>query len=416
MTRKSFDFAIIGAGHAGAQAAAGIRQVDQDSSIALFGDERHLPYERPILSKQGLKNPRQLTTHYKHDRPYYDAKRIDLNLGVRVVRIDQEARQITCSNGQIVEFAKLIIATGSRPRRLSGAEPAKSIVYLRTLDDAQVLSQRLEPNSRVAIIGGGFIGLEVAATAQALGCRVSVLEYASSILARVLPACIARPVKEHHEKHGIDIRTNARITRLAPIPSGAIQVESDVDGGRKVEVFDLIVVGVGVKPNTELAQAAGLAVQDGLVVDEYGRTENPNIFGAGEVTNHPIFPSAKAARRESWQVAEFQAMAVGRTAAGQPTAFRETPWLWSDQGDLNIQILGHVAGDAEWVFRGDPDAGPAFCAFALAQDSVVGAVAMNAGRDVSGARRLIVSGCRIPKGQLADKSVPIAHLLGKYSN
>jgi len=402
MTRLDYDIVVVGGGHAAVKAAAGARQVDERATIAIIGEERRLPYERPLLSKAGLKTPALLATHRKHDAAYYSANRIDLRLGDRADRLDARGRWLTLANGDRLRYERLIVATGSRLRRLESVKGFANIFYLRTLDEAQALGERLRPGVRLGVIGAGFIGLEVADTANALGAKVTVFETATSVMSRVLPPVLAKYVQNHHESNGIRFRLNTELTQFRESPASELVVKV----GTEAETFDLMVVGVGAIPNAELVIPSGLDSEDGILVDRCGRTSDANIFAAGEVTRHPIPGSSQALRRESWQVAEYQAACAGRTAGGVPTEFVEMPWAWSDQGALNVQILGVTPLDGEWVIRGEPEK-PSFSAFVRRAEVTIGMVAINAGRDIAVAKRLILSKTRVPSSRLSDVSIPL---------
>ena len=392
-----YDILIVGAGQAGRRAAEAARRTDARAGIAILGDEPHLPYDRPPLSKDALKDPARYADCEKRSAAQYAEDRIDLLLGERAERLDRAARTVRTAGGRALHYDRLVIATGSRVRRL--ALPAgleDDVLYLRTRDDADRLRARIRPGARLALIGAGFVGLEVAASARELGAQVVVLDQAARVLSRVLPAQAGARVQARHERAGVDFLLGARIAGISRAPSGRLAI----DVGGSVLEADTAVAGIGVLPNTELAQEAGLAVDDGLLVDEYGRTDDPAVFGAGEVTRHPVAGLAGRARLESWQVAEFQAEAAGAGAAGALTPYRALPWFWSDQYDLNIQMAGHAPAGARIVARGADD-GPQTLFFLDGGDRLAGAVAFNNGRDISGVRRVVEKGAPVDPAVLA---------------
>lgn len=405
MHEAVFDILIIGGGEAARCAAEAARSVAPDLRIAIVGEESWLPYDRPPLSKAVLIDPATAGTCQKRDASFYAAQRIELLLGSRVASIDIGRCQAELQNGQRCGWRRLILATGSRPRRLpipAGIEP--DVHYLRTRDDAERIGAALRRGGRIGIIGAGFIGLEVAAAARTLDCSVTVLERADSVLARVLPKFIAQDIEAVHIRRGITFRKGVAVEIEGRIHGGRIAVSMTdlASSARTVEDFDALIVGIGVLPNVELAAAAGIETSDGILVDASGRTSAPGVFAAGEVTCHPVAGGTERARYESWQVAQEQAAAVGSTAGGVVREYKELPWFWSDQHTLNIQMLGQVPPDATWVLRGDRGK-PSVAAFALAASGEVrAAIALNAGRDIAGARRLIASRKIVEPARLAD--------------
>ncbi len=403
--RANCGILIIGGGEAARCAAEAARAADTDVRITIVGEEPWLPYDRPPLSKSALTDPSGIHACEKRDAAFYEAQRIKVLTGRRAEAIDPPSRSVQLDGGESLSWERLIIATGSRPKKLALPAGIAPIVHtLRTRDDAARLAASLAGGRSIGIIGAGFIGLEVAASARALGCPVVVFERAPAVLARVMPQGIAHDIEAVHAERGVSIRTNVAISVSETAEGvGAIVSAHDLaDGTGSAERCDLLLVAVGVSPNVELAEAAGIAVDDGIVVDASGRTSMPGIFAAGEVTNHPVAGSERRARYESWQVAQSQAAAVGSTAAGVVREYNDLPWFWSDQYDLNIQMLGHVPADATWIFRGARQS-RAFTAFAIAPSGLVeAAVSVNAGRDIAGARRLMSRRVAADPAQLAD--------------
>jgi anthranilate 1,2-dioxygenase ferredoxin reductase subunit len=405
MHEAVFDILIIGGGEAARCAAEAARTAAPGLAIAIVGEESWLPYDRPPLSKAVLIDPAPAGACQKRDASFYTVQRIELVLGSRAASIDIRRREVKLQSGQRLGWRRLILATGSRPRRLpvsAGIEP--DVHYLRTRDDAERLGAALRRGGRIGIIGAAFIGLEVAAAARTLECAVTVLERADTVLARVLPPFIAQDVEAVHASRGISIRKGIAVEIEGRDHEGRIAVSMTglTGSARTVEGFDTLIVGIGVLPNVELATAAGIATSDGIMVDASGRTSAADVFAAGEVTCHPVAGGPERARYESWQVAQEQAAAVGSTAAGVDREYKELPWFWSDQHTLNIQMLGQVPPDATWVLRGDR-VKPSVAAFALGESGDVrAAIALNAGRDIAGARRLIASRKIVEPARLAD--------------
>jgi anthranilate 1,2-dioxygenase ferredoxin reductase component len=400
---NQFDILIVGGGQAGRRAAQAARAARPEASIAILGEETHRPYDRPPLSKSALKE-----SGCEHENQEHVLEGITLLLGERADRLDREARTVHTAKGAVYGYERLIIATGSRVRRLDLPEElAPDVFYLRTRDDADRLRARLHGGPRVAVIGAGFIGLEVGAAARERGSEVVVIDQADRVLARVFPSAGSARVQSLHEAAGVRFLLDSRITAIARNDRSCIEITTSKGS---VEA-DLIVVGIGVIPNTELAQEAGLPVDNGLLVDEFGRTADPFIYGAGEVTRHPVSGSDIACRLESWHVAEYQAEAAGASAAGKPQAYRALPWFWSDQFDMNIQMLGHVPITADLVQRGTAE-GPCTL-FALDADHrIIGALAFNNGRDISAVRRVMAKGSSIDPARLADAQTSWRDLLG----
>jgi 3-phenylpropionate/trans-cinnamate dioxygenase ferredoxin reductase subunit len=341
----------------------------------------------------------------KRDQFYTD-KNIDLRLGVSATAIDRAARQVKLSTGDALCYDTLVIATGARPRKLQvpGAD-LDGIFYLRTLADSQAIGARLGPDKRLAIIGGGYVGLEVAASATKLGCKVTVIEMQERLLARVAGAEIARFYEDAHRQAGVDLHFGVVIEAF----TGDGKVESvRLTDGTAVPA-DVVVVGVGAIPNTELAADAGLAVENGIVVDAFGRTGDPAIFAIGDATNHPNDLLHKRLRLESVPAAMGQARAAASAITGNPKPFQELPWFWSDQYDLKLQIAGLSEVGDHVVLRGDP-ATRRFAAYYLREGTMVAVNAVNSAKDFMGAKKLILEGRKPDLAKLTDPTVPLAEV------
>jgi NADPH-dependent 2,4-dienoyl-CoA reductase/sulfur reductase-like enzyme len=398
-------FVVIGAGHAGGRAAEAMRALGFSGHILLIGDEPHLPYERPPLSKELLQGKPEM---FQLMRPeaFWREKQIECRLGVRATAIDPAARTVTLADGTREPYDKLLLTTGGAVRRLAvpGADLG-NVRYLRTLDDSRAIDAALAPGRKVVVIGGGFIGLEVAASARLRGCEVTVIELADRLMARgTLPEISATFLALHRER-GVDVRLNTGVARL----EGAGAVERVVTSGGEAIAADLVVVGVGIVPDTALAETAGIRCANGIVVDEFCRTSAPDIFAAGDVTSHfnPIY--GRHIRLESWQNAQNQAIAAARVMCGQETPYAELPWMWSDQFDAKLEIAGIPERWSEVVFRGDIT-GRDFMIFLLEAGRVVGAMSVNQPRDMRFARRLLQTGKTIDAAALADPAVSMREL------
>jgi 3-phenylpropionate/trans-cinnamate dioxygenase ferredoxin reductase subunit len=397
---------IIGAAHAGGRATQAIRAAGFAGRVILVGEEGWIPYERPPLSKDLLKGEGGIERVQLNAPAFYAEKSIELRLGERASALDAKARQVRVGGAQVV-YDRLMLATGARVRRLPipGAE-LPGVAYLRTLDDAAAIRARLLPGARVVVIGGGFIGLECAASARARGCEVVVLEAADRLMGRALAPEIGAHFLTVHRSHGVDVRLSAKVAAF----EGAGTLERVVLADGAIAA-DLAIVGIGIVPNAEIAAEAGLAVENGIVVDDRGRTSDPHIFAAGDAVNQPNGFLGRRVRLESYQNAQDQGMAVGRNMAGADQAHEDRLWVWSDQYDVNLQMLGAPLTWDRVVLRGDPAKG-AFTAFYLQDGRVVAVNAVNNGREIRTCERLMASRILVSPDQLADPAINLRKLGG----
>jgi 3-phenylpropionate/trans-cinnamate dioxygenase ferredoxin reductase subunit len=398
---------VIGAGHGGAQAVDSLRSGGFAGPLVLIGDEAHRPYERPATSKELLGGTMELDRVFLKRDSYYADKNIDLRLGVRVEAIDRSRRAATLSDGTEVAYGKAIIATGASARRLQvpGAD-LDGVFYLRSLADSLAIGARLGPGKRLVIVGGGYVGLEVAASAIKLGCKVTLIEMQDRLLGRVVAVEVADFYEQAHRAAGVDIRYGVVIDRFVG-DDGAVRAVHLADGNEIPA--DAIVVGIGGVPNTELAAAAGLAVENGIVVDDCGRTADPHVFAIGDATNHPNALLGKRLRLESVPAAMGQARAAASAILGNPKPYVELPWFWSDQYDLKLQIAGLSEIGDRVVLRGDP-ASRHFAAFYLREGVLVAVNAINSAKDFVGGRKLITEKRRADPARLADPAIPLAEV------
>ncbi len=398
---------IVGAGHAGGRAAEALRAADPAREIILIGGEAHPPYERPPLSKGVLAGTTAASDCYLHPAAWYAAQAIALRLSSVVTAIDRAARMLVLEDGSRLGYDTLLLTTGARARPLTlpGAAEA-GVLALRDIADAERLAARLGPGVRLAVIGAGFIGLEVAAAARQRGCSVHVIELAPQPLGRVVDPAIGRYVAELHRRHGVALHLGRAVRAIEPAAGGGHQVLLD-DASRITA--EVIVAGIGALPNSELAQAAGLEVRDGIITDAEGRTSDPTIRAAGDCTRHFNPLLGRHLRLESWQNAQNQAIAVARCMAGSAQPHAEVPWFWSDQYDMNLQSLGAAEAGAELVWRIAPESGD-FIAFALADGRIVGATGVNHGRDMAAVRRIMQRGIVVAPALLADPATRLATL------
>ncbi|MBR8342816.1 anthranilate 1,2-dioxygenase system ferredoxin--NAD(+) reductase [Burkholderia ambifaria] len=401
-------FVIVGAGHAARRTAEALRARDADARIVMIGAERELPYDRPALSKDALLSDGGEQRAFVRDAAWYDAQRVELRLGTRVEAIERDARRVRLDDGATLPYARLVLATGSRVRAFGGPVDEGVVAhYVRTVADARALRAQLAPGRRVAVLGGGFIGLEVAAAARQRGCDVTVIDPAPRLLQRALPEVVGAYARQLHDAHGVSFQMATLPHAIRRAAGGGAIVETD----RGDVPADIVVVGIGVVPNVELAQAAGLEVDNGIRVDAGCRTADHAIFAAGEVTMHFNPLLGRHVRIESWQVAENQPAVAAANLLGADETYAELPWLWSDQYDCNLQMLGLFGSERTMVVRGDPASGP-FTVFGLGDDGrIVAVAAANLGRDIGASRRLIAAGAVPDPVKLADPAVNLKTFL-----
>lgn len=400
---------VVGGGQAGARGAKALRDSGFNGRITLIGDEPEYPYERPPLSKAFLKEPGS-PLPYVLTPDSYEALGIKLITACSVEAIDRAARQVRLSTGSTLAYDQLLLATGSRIRDIIlPGFPESDIFTLRTLADSRAIAARVsaitDRQPRVTIIGGGFIGLEVAATLSGLGCAVVVLELAERLLARVGCAQLSTFVEDYHRSQDIDIRLGVSVT-------GSCAGQLDISDGSLIET-DFVIAGIGIVPNVALAEEAGIVVDDGVVVDAQGRTSDPAIFAAGDVTRQHHSLLDRSVRLESWHNANLQGEAAARAMIGAPPLAAEIPWVWSDQGNLNIQIAGVPFAVDRTIARRDPDDG-SLSLFQFQANRLVGGITLNRGKDMIMIRRLLTAGLEIDIDDvagLADPAVPLRQFM-----
>ena len=403
---------IVVGGRAGACAAATLRTEGFIGRIVLVGDEVEAPYNRPPLSKDVITGKAGAVDDLVFPAAFYAERGIQLVLGDGAAEIDPVRGEVRLASGRSLAYDRLLLATGARPRTLLlDADSACRVHYLRTAQDARLIAERLRERPRVAIIGGGVIGLEVAASAVSLGCEVTVIEAGERVMARVIPGEIAACLVESHAERGVRVLTCVKPVAIAGMDDRPTAVV--LEGGESVAA-DLVIAGIGVTPETGLARAAGLAVEDGIVTDELCRTSDPQIFAAGDAArfSHPLFE--RKLRVESWQHAERHAQAAARNLLGREQPYGEVPWMWSDQYDLNLQAVGLLDDADELVTRGRWEDG-ALIVFALRQGRLRGAAGVGregaAGRDIRLAQLMIESGVAVMAAVVADPSIKLKSLL-----
>jgi NADPH-dependent 2,4-dienoyl-CoA reductase/sulfur reductase-like enzyme len=397
---------VIGGGQAGARAAQAMRVAGYTGTLTIVAEEPHPPYQRPPLSKAALVAGEGLERVRIHAPEYYGKSNVEVIAGNPARAIDREAGTVLLADGRTLPYDRLLIATGARVRKIAipGADKA-GVVYLRTLDDALALRQRLVNGGRVVVIGGGFIGLEVAASARTLGCEVTVLEMADRLMGRALAREIGDWFAQLHRAKGVDVRTGVTIERF----DGDDAVSAVVLGNGERIAADTVVVGIGIVPNVEIAQEAGLVVDNGIVVDAHCRTSDPRIYAAGDVTSQPHPTVEQRIRLESYQNAQDQGTAAGRNLIGAAAPHVDRLWVWTDQHGVNLQVLGVARPGDTLVYRGDP-AGEAFMAFYLRHGRIVAVNAINTGREIRHVEHVMKAGVEVDPAQLADPEVKLRDL------
>ncbi|SKC86967.1 Reductase C-terminal [Burkholderia sp. YR290] len=398
---------VIGGGQAAGWVVKTLRKTGFEGRLVMIADEIHLPYERPPLSKAVLSGDANIGTVRLFATDDFASLNVEAWQPDVATQIDRAQRIVRTQSGREVQYDRLVIATGGAARKLPASlVKTDHIAYLRTLDEASALGERLRASKHVLVIGGGWIGLEVAATASKLGVAATVVEGAPRLCARSVPPVVSEFLLDLHRSNGVDVRLSAALTSLDTHPEDASKVRATLADGSTIDA-DFAVAGIGLTPHTSIAEAAGLPVNDGIVVDEHGMTNDPRIFACGDVANHPSAWLKRRVRLESWANAQNQAIVVAKAALGQFEPYAEIPWFWSDQYDVNLQILGDIPADAELVVRGDVSARRATL-FHVADGGVRGVIAINTPRDLKLARKWMTQGRTVDVAALADADKALA--------
>ena len=395
---------IIGAGQAGAQAIATLRSEGFEGALTLVGDEPYAPYQRPPLSKAYLAGEFARERLFLKPDAFYAEAACNLRLSLAAEAIDRRGKTVRLSDGTRLSYDRLLLTTGARVRKLpvSGAA-LPGVYYLRGIADVDGLRQHFQPGARLAVVGGGYIGLEVAAVAVKHGLKVTVIEAAERVMVRAASPQISAFYEEVHRVKGVEFVLGA----MAEAFEGSARVEAVSTNLGRVQA-DFVLAGIGIVPNCELAEAAGLVCDNGISVDEFGTTSDPDIFAAGDCTSHPGFAGGRV-RLESVQNAIDHAKHAALAMVGKPLAYREVPWFWSDQYDLKLQIAGLAHPGDTTVLRGNPDSHK-FSVFHLREGVVAAVEAVNAAQDYIVGRKLIAARAVITPERLADLSVPVKSL------
>ena len=402
MSRRTF--VTVGAGQTAAVAARNLRRHGFDGRIVLVGDEPHPPYQRPPLSKEFLAGTETEDALWLLPQKWLRDNDVEIVTDTTVARVDPASRTVEFADGAGLRADSVLFATGGAPRRLAVDGPRPDLVhYLRTLDDAARLAPVLTSGRRLAIIGAGFVGLEIAATAAAAGVEVTVLEAVPVPLARVVGPEMGEAVCRLHRDSGVDIRAGVQLTGIRTTDAGVV---IDIAGAATSLEADAVVVGIGITPNTAVAVASGLQVDDGIVVDVLGRTAVPGVYAAGDAARRYSPRAGRHLRLEHFDNASRQGAAVANAMLGREAASDDPLWFWSDQYGRNIQFVGTASGTP--VIRGDLDA-MEFTGFYLDDGTVCGAFAIDRGEDVTAARELL--GRRVELPALLDEDVDLWDLV-----
>ena len=402
---------ILGGGQAAANAIRAIRNLDQNCQVSLVSEEISLPYERPPLSKKCITGEKTFESCQFFDGEFYDNHNIELHLDRKVELVDFKNQKLLINNQASIGFDQLLIATGSTNRVLAvdGLAPDQ-ILYLRTMAESQAIVDQVQNKKRVLIIGGGFIGMELAASLRSLGKTVTVIEVGPQLMGRAIPREIAGIVLEKHEQAGVAVHLDTTVTTVM---NEGDCYKAEMSNGNTV-VFDLIIVGIGIRPNLDAFADGDLRTDNGVVTDECGRTSIDNVYAAGDVASfyHPHYDTHM--RLESWKHAQSHGMSVGKNMAGEPTVYSEIPWIWSEQYDYNLQLSGIANGYDSCIKRGDsPEEGIVY--FYLRRNRIIGACGVSVGpkigRDIRAAGMLAKASQEVDPDVLSDTGQKLQSLL-----
>lgn len=404
----SEQYVIVGAGHGAGQVVQSLRQEGFEGKIVLIGDEPYLPYQRPPLSKKYLAGELGIDRVYFKPPEFYEQAEVEQHLNTRVTSIDCNAKTVTLENGDTVPYDKLMLSTGSRVRELTCAgHDLPGVEYLRTIEDVDKIKPRFQEGARMVIIGAGYVGLEVAAVAVKHGLDVTVVEMAPRALARVTSPEISSFFDKVHSQEGVKLLYDHGVERL----EGDGKLEKVIcSNGAELEA-DIAIVGIGILPNVELAEVAGIECDNGILVDEVSRTSDPDIFAAGDCANHPNGIYGRRMRLESVHNALEQAKSGAAAMCGKEKPYSQVPWFWSDQYELKLQTAGLLEGYTDVVIRGNPDERK-FAAFYLKDGLLIAVDAVNSPPEYMMGRKMIGDGARPDPEKLADTSVSMKEVAG----
>ena len=398
---------IVGAGHAAGQVVASLRQKKYEGLITLLGEESWYPYQRPPLSKKYLAGEMPAERLYFKPQSFYDEPNIDVQLNTKVTAIDRTAQSVRTAEGQSIDYDRLVIATGSRPRQLSlPGTDLGGIHNLRGIDDVDNIRADMDDYRRVVIIGAGYIGLEVAAVAALLGKDVTVVEMADRVMSRVVSPELSKFYQDVHTANGVQLKLSAAVRGFA----GENRVDSVVLENDEKLPADVVVIGVGVVPNVELAEDAGLEVSNGVAVDDHCRTSDPNIYAVGDCTWHPNSLLGTELRLESVHNALEQAKTAASNICGDDASYAQVPWFWSDQYDLKLQIAGLSQGYDEVAMRGNVDQRSFACMY-LRNGQLIAVDAVNRPKDFVQSKQLIARHASIDAELLANSDIELKDMV-----
>lgn len=398
---------IAGAGHAAGQLVTSLKQKNYDGKIVLVGDEPYLPYQRPPLSKKFLAGAMEAERLFVKPASFYDDANIELRLETKVAAIDRDGKCLRSSDGDDIPYDKLVLALGSRARQLpvEGAK-LKCVHYLRSIADVDRIREDFQSGRRLVVVGAGYIGLEVAAVAQQAGLDVTVIEMANRVMSRVVSPEISDFYQIEHTNQGVRFRLSTGVSAL----TGKKRVKSVTTSEGEEIPADLVVIGVGILPNTELATEAGLDVDNGIVVDDHCRTGDPDVYAVGDCTSHPNAIYGRRLRLESVHNAVEQAKTAAANICGQDTSYSQVPWFWSDQYDLKLQIAGLSEGYDSVAIRGNPVERSFSCLY-LKENRLIAVDAINAPRDFVQSKQLIADHVEIDQDSLSDETAALKDLV-----
>ena len=398
---------IVGGGQSAAQCVLTLKRNDFKNKITLISEEKHIPYQRPPLSKEYLSDEVALERVYMKSKEFYDQNNVEIISSTKVIAIDRSKKSLTLSNTENLQYENLVLATGSRVRKLEvEGSHLSNINYLRTIEEADQLKKYFKLGKKLVVIGAGYIGLEVAAAAIKKGLGVTVIEMADRVMNRTVDPIISKYFDSLHRSKGAEIILNAALERF----EGRKQVEKVICSNGKILEADGVVVGVGIMPNQEIAKSAGLTCNNGIVVDEYGRTEDPFIFACGDCTNHPNPSLNKNLRLESVHNALEQAKTVAFSLIGKPKKYDQVPWFWSDQYEEKLQIVGLSEDHDEIVTRGSMAEGN-FMLFYLKKGELIAINSVNNPKEFLISKKLVANKLKISSDVLCDQSTDLKNLL-----
>ncbi|NKB31902.1 MAG: pyridine nucleotide-disulfide oxidoreductase [Pseudomonadales bacterium] len=400
---KDIHCVVIGASHAGVSLAMQLRKEAWEGNISLIGAEKELPYHRPPLSKEHLAGEKLLDAMRLRPEKMFADNNIDLELGVTALQVHKAAQTVSLSNGQEVSYDKLAICTGSKVNTIPLGASLENVFYVRTAADVSQITPLLEPKKHAVIIGAGYIGLETAAVLNKLGLTVTVIELTDRILQRVTSEHMSAYIQALHEQAGVSILTGTAVESI----EGKEKVEKVVCQDGTSLPADVVIIGVGVSPNTGIAEAAGLEVDRGIVVNEYAQTSDEHIYSAGDCTLHPSTVYERLIRLESVQNANDQARCAAANIAGKQQVYDAVPWFWSDQYHIKLQMVGLSQGAEEIVVRGEPslDNESGFALFYLKDGIVIAADCVGRPKEFMAGKKLVKNRLAVSASMLSDESL-----------